>query len=311
MINSSKCILVTGVAGFLGRYISRYFFEQGWDVVGIDVASQENSPMASLSAYHQIQLPDPALNTILKSYNFDVCIHCAGRASVNLSVDDPGADFQSNTVVTFELLNSLRLYSPDCRLIFLSSAAVYGNPKTLPIKEDADIRPLSPYGFHKLHCELICEEFSSIYGLSTASARIFSAYGAGLRRQVIWDICYKALTQPVVKLQGTGDESRDFIHAEDIANAITCIAQNAPMNGEAYNVANSEEVSIRDLAKLITKNLSFNGTIEFDGKVPVGVPLNWRSDILKLESLGFKPTVSLEKGIKQFKKWATSEICKA
>jgi len=307
----SKRVLITGVAGFLGRYISRHYFLQGWTVIGLDTVSQENSPITNLSTYHQIQLPDPALSSVLKSYNFDVCIHCAGRASVNLSVDDPGADFQSNTVVTFELLNSLRLYSPDCRLIFLSSAAVYGNPKTLPIKEDADIRPLSPYGFHKLQCELICEEFSSIYGLSTASARIFSAYGPGLRRQVIWDIFYKALSEPTIRLQGTGSESRDFIHAEDIANAIACIAQNAAMEGEVYNVANSSEVSIRELAKLIISNLSFNGSLEFDGKVPVGVPSNWQSDISKLERLGYKTTIPLDQGIKQYKEWAIAEIGKA
>lgn len=299
------------MAGFLGRYISRYYSIQGWTIVGLDTVSQENSPFASLSSYHQVQLPNPLLNTILKSNNFDVCIHCAGRASVNLSVDDPGADFQSNTVVTFELLNALRVYSPECRIVLLSSAAVYGNPKTLPIKEDADIHPLSPYGFHKLQCELMCDEFSSIYGLSTASARIFSAYGPGLRRQVIWDIFYKALTESILKLQGTGEESRDFIHAEDIANAIDCIVQNAPMEGEVYNVANSSEVSIRDLAKRITTSISFNGAIEFDGKVPAGVPVNWQSDISKLESLGFKSSISLDKGIKQFKKWAVSEICKA
>lgn len=311
MTDLSKMVLVTGVAGFLGSYVSKYYHDHGWFVVGIDSSNANKVSAQNVSKYQEIHLPDRSLDDILKAYNFDLCIHCAGRALVNLSVDNPGADFQSNTVVTFDLLNAIRLYSPSCRVVLLSSAAVYGNPKSLPITEKADSKPLSPYGFHKLQCELICEEFSSIYGLQTASARIFSAYGPGLKRQVIWDIFYKALTEPVVKLQGTGDESRDFIHAEDIANAISYIANYASMEGELYNVASSSEVSINTLAELIVSNLTFNGSIEFNGVVPVGVPLNWRSDISKLVNLGFKPTIPLEKGIETFKEWAVSEICKA
>jgi len=170
--------------------------------------------------------------------------------------------------------------------------------------------PLSPYGYHKLQGELLCSEFSTIYGLSTASVRIFSAYGPGLRRQVIWDICHKALTGSRILLQGTGKESRDFIHASDIANAIACIALNAAMEGEQYNVANGHEVTIHDLAKLILSNLSYSGTIEFDGQVPVGVPDNWCSDINKIKSLGFESAISLEKGIQQFTQWAQAELHK-
>ena len=312
MNNTANTVLITGAAGFLGRYISRYFFKQDWDVVGIDTTNPENSPMESLSAYHQIKLPDSNFNTVLKSKEIDLCVHCAGRASIRLSVEDPRDDFYSSTVVTFELLNALRLYAPECRIIYLSSAAVYGNPGELPINEVATkTLPLSPYGFHKLQGEQICAEFSSIYGLPTASARIFSAYGPGLRRQVIWDIFNKALTEKNIVLQGTGSESRDFIHAMDIAEAIGCIAKNAQMEGEIYNVANGVEVTISDLAKLILTNIPDHGTLEFDGKVPRGVPINWRSDISKIERLGFSPKINLEDGIKQLTKWVLVELGKA
>src|SRR5438552_189686 len=81
-------------------------------------------------------------------------------------------------------------------------------------------RRLSPYGYHKRQAELICEEFSRVYALPTAVARIFSAYGPGLRRQVVWDICEKALATGKLELRGTGAESRDFIHAADIARGL-------------------------------------------------------------------------------------------
>jgi nucleoside-diphosphate-sugar epimerase len=94
----------------------------------------------------------------------------------------------------------------------------------------------------------------TVYGLATASVRIFSAYGPGLRRQVLWDICQKVITQKTLILQGTGQESRDFIHALDIAKAFRVIACDAPMQGEVYNLASGQEVTVRELATLVLKH---------------------------------------------------------
>jgi UDP-glucose 4-epimerase len=303
-----KTVLITGVAGFIGRYVARHFSEQGWSVIGIDNSPPENAPLANLFAYHRLQLPDPTLNSLLKNNSPQVCIHCAGRASVGLSMTEPAADFYSNTVVTFELLNALRLNAPECRFIFLSSAAVYGNPELLPVSEKQFCAPLSPYGFHKLQSEQLCLEFTKVYDLPTASLRIFSAYGPGLRRQVLWDICQKALTQPLFKLQGTGKESRDFIHALDIALALSVVAESAPMEGEVYNLGTGTEVYIEELAQLILDALELKYPVQFDGVIPVGTPLNWQADISKLNSLGFSTSVSLERGIKTFANWCRAEI---
>jgi UDP-glucose 4-epimerase len=119
-----------------------------------------------------MRLPNPALGELLAAERPQVCIHCAGRASVPQSMKDPAPDFRDNTALTFELLNLLRQYVPGCRFLLLSSAAVYGNPRSLPVGEGDEVRPVSPYGFHKRQCELLCQEFSSIYGVPTASVRI-------------------------------------------------------------------------------------------------------------------------------------------
>ena len=84
-----------------------------------------------------------------------VLVHCAGRASVGISFEDPLADFHGNSVLTYSILDSLRLHAPACRFINLSSAAVYGNPSALPVTEDTAIAPISPYGFHKLQTEFV------------------------------------------------------------------------------------------------------------------------------------------------------------
>jgi UDP-glucose 4-epimerase len=303
-----KTVLITGVAGFIGRYVARYFSEQGWSVIGIDNSPPENAPLANLAAYHQLQLPSSNLNSLIKDNLPQVCIHCAGRASVNLSVTNPGADFYGNTILTFELLNALRLNAPECRFIFLSSAAVYGNPESLPVSEKQLCAPLSPYGFHKLQCEQICLEFTKVYKLPTASLRIFSAYGPGLRRQVLWDICQKAIAQSSLSLLGTGKESRDFIHALDIAKALNVVAESAPMQGEVYNLGTGREVCIDELAYLILDALELDCPLQFDGAVPVGTPLNWQADVSKLISLGFTASVPLERGVKTFANWCRAEL---
>jgi len=308
MVTQSRTVLVTGAAGFIGRYVSRYFSRQGWTVIGIDTSSPKNASFLNLSAYYQIHLPDLALGNLLQKHSPQVCIHCAGSASVNLSVTDPAKDFYANTGVTFELLNTLRLNTPDCRFIFLSSAAVYGNPQSLPVSETHPPHPLSPYGFHKWQCEQLCLEFTNVYGLSTASARIFSAYGPGLRRQVVWDIFQKIITQRFPTLQGTGRESRDFIHAIDIAAALFVIATTGSMQGEVYNIGSGREVTIAELVGIVLDTLCYDCNPEFDGIVPLGVPLYWKADTSKLSALGFDPTVSLEQGISSFASWCRAEL---
>ena len=303
-----KTVLVTGVSGFIGRYVARYFSEQGWSVIGIDNSPPENAPLANLSAYHRLQLPDTKLGTLLEEASPQLCLHCAGRASVGLSISDPSADFHTNTVLTFELLNALRLHAPNCRFVFLSSAAVYGNPRSIPVSENQPPAPLSPYGFHKLQCEQLCLEFTKVYDLPTASLRIFSAYGPGLRRQVVWDICYKAIVKNAVVLQGTGQESRDFIHALDIAKALMVVATSAPMQGEVYNLASGREVRIAELGAIVLDALEYNSMPEFDGIVPAGTPLNWQADVSKLKALGFTASVPLERGVKTFASWCRAEL---
>ncbi len=171
---------------------------------------------------------------------------------------------------------------------------MYGNPESLPVTEGHVTNPILPYGFHKFQCDQLCKEFSQVYGLKTAIIRIFSAYGPGLHRQVIWDVCYKAMTQESVLLKGTGDESRDFIHAADIARALMSVAISSPMNGDIYNLGSGLEVSIQNMANLILANLKNQCSLEFDGIIPEGNPLNWVADISKMKKLGYSPSVQLD-----------------
>lgn len=303
-----KSIIVTGVSGFLGRYVARHYSELGWCVIGIDGSSRENAPMADINEYYPIKLPNSAFSDILKKHAPDAFIHCAGRASVGQSLLDPSPDYYGNTVLTFEMLNEIRLNAPECRFVLLSSAAVYGDPVSLPVSETQLAAPISPYGYHKMQCEQLCEEFSKLYNLPTACARIFSAYGPGLRRQVIWDMCTRLLSSGTLVLHGSGNESRDFIHALDIANALSIIVDNSPMKGDIYNVASGREVTINELANIVIKALGANVKPNFDNHVRKGDPLNWKADISKIEKLGFRPNVQLDEGVIKFAQWCKMSL---
>ncbi|UCC41076.1 MAG: NAD-dependent epimerase/dehydratase family protein [Candidatus Aminicenantes bacterium] len=305
---TSKIALVTGGNGFLGTYIARCFIENGYRVVIIDMVPPGESKSCRSFTYHRLRLPNNKIGHLLRKYSPEICIHCVGPVSIKQSVAKPEADFHNSTVITFNILNALRLNAPESRFVFLSSAAIYGNPASLPVTEEHNPAPISPYGFHKLQCERLCKEFSDVYGVKSAIARIFSAYGEGLRRQVVWDIVRKMLTKRNVILQGTGKESRDFIHAHDVAQGIFLISKTSMLTCETYNLASGDETSISSLAKMILDGLRRKDMYIFDNHLPNGVPKNWRADISKLNKLKFTLSISLRKGVQNFIEWAKYDL---
>ncbi len=304
-----KTVLVTGSSGFLGHHIAVHFEQKGWTVAGLDCVPSAKT--GAVSKLFPMTLPDERFAALLQSLSPDLCVHAAGPAQVGLSVADPGADFRGAAIVTHAVLDAIRLSAPSCAFVYLSSAAVYGNPARLPVTEDSPCKPISPYGFHKRQCELICEEFATVYGLRTAALRVFSAYGIGLRRQVIWDICQKALGSAPFVLQGTGDETRDFVHASDIARAVEAAAEKSTMRGEAINVASGRATRIRDLAQSVARALGVSREARFDGRVPDGVPLYWEAGIERLGALGCAPVTPFEPALAEIAAWCASELAVA
>jgi UDP-glucose 4-epimerase len=304
----AKTILITGVGGFIGRALARHFTRRGAVVYGVDSQAEDQAELPCLKAYWQMRLPDTDFGRLIGSMRPDLVVHCAGSASVPLSVTDPRTDFFSGPVLTWEVLDAIRLNAPGCRFLFLSSAAVYGCPDRLPIGEEDPVKPISPYGAHKLQSEAICHEFSNLFGVPTASARIFSAFGPGLRRQVFWDLCQQAVTHGRIKAQGTGNESRDFIHVQDICEALAVLEEKAHFAGEVYNLGSGRETSIRELADAIVRNLGLECEVEFSGQIPAGTPLNWRADTTALKELGFVPTISVEDSLRDYVEWCRGEL---
>jgi UDP-glucose 4-epimerase len=222
----------------------------------------------------------------------------------------PLQDFRANALMTAEVLEALRMCAPACSFILLSSAAVYGSPDVLPISESTPAAPISAYGFHKHMAEQLCGEYAKLHGLRTACVRIFSAYGPGLQRQVLWDLCRKIMSGDALVLQGTGEESRDFVHARDIARAILTVVASAPLRGECYNIGSGVETPIASLAQMLVTALQESRSIAFDGVLPAGTPVRWQADVAKLKALGFVPEISIERGVHDYAAWARPFLTK-
>ncbi len=311
MDNMNDRALITGAAGFLGRYIGRELRRQAWHVIGVDREQARREAQEVFEEFEVIQLPSDGLASLLRKSQPFLLVHAAGPASVPLSVSDPLADFTQSVPVFYDLLDAVRSAAPDCRVLLLSSAAVYGQPDELPVTEQAPRRPISPYGYHKLMCELAAEEFARVYGVKTACARVWSAYGPGLRRQVLWDMLLKLKNTGELRLDGTGEETRDFIHAADVARAIAVIGSEGTFKGEAYNVGTGRETSVRALANLLlSASARPNAELIFSGSLRSGDPQRWRSDISLLKGMGFEPQVKIEAGVREYVQWASEREAK-
>lgn len=298
-------VLVTGCNGFLGRLLV-YFYKQemGQCCYGLGRSSPENAPISLLDKYSQDNLPSPNISKLIAELKPSLLIHAAGRSSVPLSVKNPFEDYQSGPPVVMQLLDSIRLHSPCTKFIFLSSAAVYGDPIVVPTGEDCPPKPISPYGYNKLQSELIVAEYASLYGVRAASVRIFSAYGPGLRKQFFWDFCNKALSgSQRIELYGSGNETRDYIYGMDICRAIYCIERAASLTGEQINICSGESVSISMLSRRLASALNVEVDISFSGSGLQGSPSFWQGQNTLLRSMDFVPSIGLDEGIVRYAQW--------
>jgi UDP-glucose 4-epimerase len=290
-----KRVLILGSGGFIGQHLSQYL-AQTHDVW---TCSRTGS---SHHAHVVIDPLQPDYRTLIRHVQPDVCINCSGAANVSASFLNPTADFELNVALVSHLLSAIREEAPNVKFIHLSSAAVYGNPNQLPVREDEIAKPMSPYGYHKMMAEAVCRSYTALFGVQTLSLRIFSAYGPMLSKQLFWDIFRQWRDRNFVELGGTGDETRDFIYVEDVCQAIKAVMNGATFDGSAINVGSGIAVSIKEAANTLLEYYGGNSA-SFTGKRREGDPVSWQADIQLLRSYGFRPAVSIQDGLKETAEW--------
>lgn len=293
-------ILIVGSEGFIGTHLYEYYKTKyaDFEIYTADILASERQ------THFCVDIEKPDFSAIFSRNPFDICINASGLASVPLSVQQPEMDFKANVENVFNLLNSIRLHSPNCKFVQLSSAAVYGNIEVMPISESAPTNPLSPYGFHKYYAEHVCKEFAQVYNLKTAILRIFSAYGEGLKKQFFWDLYQKTLNQTHLEMFGTGNELRDFIYVGDLVRLVDLVVNKASFEGEIYNAANGDSLTIKAAAHILLKIRNFAGTIRFQTKDTKSISHSV-ADISKIKALGYERVYSFEQGMRNYCEWLT------
>lgn len=292
-------ILVIGSKGFIGSHCVKYFSSKNHVVFEAGVSANTNNPN-----YTQLNASNTNFDELFTKNNIDWCINASGSAHVGFSFEKPDIDFELNVLNVHKLLVSIRTHQPKCKFINFSSAAVYGNPEQLPIKEESSKNPLSPYGFHKLQSEYLIKEYHRFFGLSTCSLRVFSAYGPGLKKQLFWDLFQKMKQNSEnIEIYGTGNESRDFIYIDDLVQAIEIIFKQSPFDGCAYNLSSGNETTIKSVVELFYSYLNPNTKYKFNNMQKLGDPNNWQADVSELKKLGFKTKTGLEKGLLNTANW--------
>lgn len=293
--------LVIGCEGFIGRYALAAFQHQGWEVAGCDIVYSSRSDTYK---YHRVDAFSMDYHEVFSDFQPDVCLNASGSASVAFSFEQPTLDFNSNVVAVQRQLEAIRKVKPDCHYLHLSSAAVYGNPVELPIKEATKGSPMSPYGFHKQVSETLITEYARLFKLRATIFRIFSAYGKELRKQLFWDVYQKLKVNPeYLELSGTGQETRDFIHVRDVCEAICLIAKHEPSGAGILNVANGKAVTIQEVVSIFLSYYSPQTRLQFNGQQRKGDPLYWQAEINKLTSTGYRPSVSIQEGLSEVAQW--------
>ncbi len=295
-----KRILVTGGAGFIGFHLCKKLADSNLDVAIYDNLSsgkQQNVKAVPAAEFVKGDILD--VKKLCKLEKADVIFHLAAQVVVPYSMENPTEDFETNARGTLNVLEKAR--KDDSRLVFASSAAVYGNPTRLPTPESYGFHPFSCYGLSKVVGEEYCQMYASQYGLDVTILRFANVYGSRCHG-VINDFLDKLERNPnKLEIIGTGQQSRDFVNVADLVDALLLAASKENAIGQTYNLGFGKTTKIIELANMILRILNLLGKT-----VVTTTGVSWQGDIDTIwfdiskakKELDWTPRITLEDHLK-------------
>lgn len=301
--------VILGAAGFIGRHASRALATRGYEIVGIG-HGQWTASEAREHGIHRWINADITLETLSSLAlpgPVDCVLHCAGSGAVAYSYAAPWQDFQRATVTTAAALEWIRNQAGQRpRLVLVSSAAVYGDQGDTDAMETSVRSPISPYGFHKLAAEMLCESYSRFFEVPVSVVRLFSVYGEGLRKQLLWDALNK-FRSGNYQFFGTGNELRDWIHVDDAAALLAVAGLSKQSTFEIYN-GGSEHATTRDVLTQLAIASGHDRPVVFNGETHTGNPRRLTSNFSHtVRLIDWTPTVRLQDGVSRYVEWFRSQ----
>jgi UDP-glucose 4-epimerase len=296
-------ILVTGGAGFIGAHSVRYLLQQGCEVMVLDNLS--SGKLTNLDLSHPnlefIEgdvLEYPLMLDLVKKH--DAVLHLAAVASVPASIDDPIYTMLVNTQGFVHVLKAVQETTFPVRVVYASSAAVYGNTTQLPCREEQQETPLSPYALQKMNCEQYAALFRQLHGVSSMGLRYFNVYGDGQDPHSVYSGVISRFMdhfkkgQPVT-IFGDGTQSRDFIHVTDVARANFLALQSEQM--EVLNIATGVPETLLNLVEYVGAAGGRPVDCRFEAARSGDIKASYANVEKAAKSLDFTASIQLKEGI--------------
>jgi len=298
-------VLVTGGAGFIGSNVVGRLFNGGFEVYVVDDLSHGSveclkSYLDSGLKFFKFDVSSPYFVSSFSRFRFDVIIHLAALISVEESNLLPSRYHEVNVGGTLNVLELARRVGAE-KFIFASSAAVYGDPVTLPISELHPLNPKSIYAASKVEGELLVGVYRRLYGVKTVSLRLFNVYGPGQRFSnysgVIRIFIENALRGLPLTIYGDGMQTRDFIYIDDVVKAIMLFVENRDFNFDVYNVGSGFPTRIIDLASMIIKLVNRSVNLNFVSERPGDVKFSYADTSRIRGEFNFNCSIDLREGL--------------
>ncbi len=290
-------VLVTGSSGQLGSFVCELLVKGG-NVVGLDMRSQPYSDLNGTSLLGDITKPADVREALA---GVGAVIHCAAQVSVEKSFQDPLSDSRTNVLGTVNLLHE-SVQASVSRFVYVSSAAVYGAPKRIPIDEDHPTHPMSNYGVSKLAGEKYALSYAQTSSMEVVAVRPFNFYSvradpdspySGVITKFVNRL--KAGKPPII--EGDGRQTRDFIHARDVAEMLVLVLSKKGINGEIFNCGSGVSTSILDLANRAIAVSGHALKPEFTAPRVGDIRDSLSNSAKAARLLGFKPKIALDDGL--------------
>jgi UDP-glucose 4-epimerase len=223
-----------------------------------------------------------------------VVFHFAANPEVRLSTTDPEVHFTNNIVATFNVLEAIRRKGVE-EIVFASSSTVYGEPETIPVGEDAPLKPISVYGASKAACENIIHSYTKLYGIKAVVLRYANIVGPRLKHGVVWDFINKLLVdRRRLEILGDGRQVRSYMHVEDAVEATMIAWRKSKGDFELYNIASEDWITVDDVADIVVEVMGLKDVEKVYRPMLHGI--GWPGDVKRvalridrLRMLGFKP----------------------
>lgn len=305
-------ILVTGGAGFIGSNLVAELVREGNEVTVLDNLS--SGYRSNLNPFPSVRLIVEDVRDFLsveKAVNGnEIIFHLAASVGNKRSIEDPYNDAAINVIGTVNILEAARKQGVR-KIITSSSAGIFGELKTLPIREDHPAEPDSPYGCTKLCEEKLCLAWSKLYPMEVICLRYFNVYGPNQRSDAYGNaipiFVFRMLRGETIFIYGDGEQTRDFVNVADVVRANVLAASADGVSG-AFNIASGKAVTVNELVRLITSFGYHHHLIEHTSKRPGDVQHSLADISLAAKTFGYTPNVTLEAGLRKYIDWASLEV---